>query len=142
MFIKCHLDKNEIAVLKLETFDIPIDRLPNSSTWNWAFDEINNIYFTQLISKSIEMREGWYWCLLIIDSKPIIVELTGHRTSVRGQSLENAWFLDCGIIYDYDINQLIAIINQAATILCHDQQPFHFMDEIAKPIMFYPSLEL
>lgn len=128
-FIKRPLNSEESELIDLEKLGVSQKRRPSSSTWSWAIDEGNEIYFTQLISTGGpygEMREGWYWFILVIQGDPIFIQLTGGSTG----EFANAEFMDFGAVHKYDRKQLIAIANQAAIVQCYNEKPFNFLDKL------------
>lgn len=132
-FINRPLNTEECELLDLEKFGVSVERRPTSSTWCWAIDESNGIYFTQLISSGGaygEMREGWYWYILVINSHPVFIRLTGGSTLMHDIKLADAQFMDCGAIHKYDRKELIIIANNAAIVHCYDKKPFHFLDKL------------
>jgi hypothetical protein len=80
-FTKRKLTEIEISKFNFESFGISGERVP-PQTWDWAVDSDRDIYFTQLISNSHEMRDGYYWYLLVMHQAPYIFKLTEGRSII------------------------------------------------------------
>jgi hypothetical protein len=64
-FVKRPLNPDEHSRLDLAALGIETSRIPPRE-WDWAVDEERNMFCTQLISNTYQMREGWYWYLLLV----------------------------------------------------------------------------
>ena len=139
-FVKRRLAEGEIKASDLEELGIEESRRPISNAWEWAVDEKNDLYFTQLISTSGaygEMKEGRYFYLLLIEHEAILIALTGRSVKLENNTfIDEAQFLDFGAIRKYPLVQLIETVNIAARVFCYDQKPFAFKNDM--PISRYP----
>jgi hypothetical protein len=139
-FIKRPLTEDETNHIDLERLGIEQSRRPPPCTWEWAVDEQNAIYFTQLISSSGafgEMREGRYFYLLVIADEPLVIVLTGFTVRTHKDTpLEEAQFLNFWALPKHDLSELMEVANAAATVLCCDHRPFAFKEN--DPVSRFP----
>jgi hypothetical protein len=75
-FVKRSLKLEEHLRLDLIALGIENRRIPPQD-WSWAVDEDQDVFFTQLISSTYEMREGWYWYLLLVSGSPTMLMVDG-----------------------------------------------------------------
>ena len=80
-FTKRKLTEIEISKFNFEKFGISGKRVPPKA-WDWAVDSDRDIYFTQLISNSHEMRDGYYWYLLVMHQAPYIFKSTEGKSKI------------------------------------------------------------
>lgn len=131
MFVKRSLTEKERDSIRSENVTGYRSRWPESLSWDWAIDESRDIYFTQLMSTGMEMREHRYWYLLLIRNNPVMVMFTGEWITVNNVGFHSTRFTSFGSIRNPDQAckaHLIAVINEAVSVLCEDKTLFHFTD--------------
>ena len=125
-FIKRQLTAEELSSFRNGGYNIIQRRVPDYD-WEWAVDEENGILFTQLISNSNEMREGYYWYLLIVNSKKYIIRVNawgGKR--VNDQLLLNALLEEPEILSDEERKAINIISNEAMQVVSVNHDGLNF----------------
>lgn len=78
-FTKRHLSDAEVSRFNFPALGVVGRRVPPLA-WDWAVDLERNVFCTQLISDTYEMREGNYWYLLVVHGKPFIFWVDAFRS--------------------------------------------------------------
>jgi hypothetical protein len=75
------LNPRELSRLDFAALGV-VDRRVPPWTRDWAIDPEREVLCTQLVSDTSEMREGWYWYLLIVRGEPTVfrVDAFGKAT--------------------------------------------------------------
>lgn len=91
-------------------------RAPEAETWPCAIDIERALFFTPLLSRSHESREGWYFYLLAIGDDLIVIRWDNGLAKILSQ----------GDAARYPQSQLEELINEGAVVACYDKKPFSF----------------
>ena len=79
-FLKRALSDQEFSAVDWGALGIAPKRIPPSN-WSWSVDPARQLFCTQLLSDTSEMREGRYWYLLLFNGKPVIFEVDAFSSS-------------------------------------------------------------
>ena len=80
-FLVRPLNPRELSSLDFAALGV-VDRRVPPWTRDWAIDSERDVLCTQLVGNTFEMREGWYWYLLIVRGEPTVfmVDAFGKAT--------------------------------------------------------------
>ena len=119
-----HLQKEEVEALKINQYEIEERRIPKSEKgWDFAVSQ-DNIYFTQLISDSWEMREYEYWYLYFTTDKYCLIYTNG-RNSINGKYYCNGKVIKTN--YDEsELKKIYELANEAMMVVSYNHDGLNF----------------
>lgn len=92
-FTKRHLSAAELSKIDFSLLKIESKRIP-AREWNWAVNLEQEIFCTQLISDTYEMREGVYWYLLLVKERSFVFIVDAFRSQVIEGHIYREAFLE------------------------------------------------
>ena len=133
-FVKRHLTESELAKINWAALGVNNERVPPSS-WDWAIDVENDIFCTQLISSSYEMREGYYWYLLIAKGQPFIFMVDAFRSQNIAGKIYREAALNKRNLTAQEIQFIERLSNEAHEVVSYSHEPLIFSN-----LQFYSSM--
>jgi hypothetical protein len=133
-FVKRHLTDSELAKINLAALGVNTERVPSSS-WDWAIDVENDILCTQLISSSYEMREGYYWYLLIVKGQPFIFMVDAFRSQNIAGKIYREAALNKRNLTAPEIQFIESLSSEAHEVVSYHHEPLIFSN-----LQFYSSM--
>ena len=118
-FLLRDINETVFPTIDFEAIGVPRHRAPPPKEWPCAVDEGRNLSFTQLISASLEMREGDYYYLLLVGKDPVQIHYRHYGGSL-------ATILPSAIAQKYDRAYIAGLVNEAAVVCTYDRKPFRF----------------
>jgi hypothetical protein len=125
-FTKRHLTEIEFSNFNFKNFGVSDDRVP-PKIWDWAVDSDRNIYFTQLISNGHEMRDGYYWYLLVMHQMPFIFKLNEGKSKIIDGVLHASAELENIVIYTLELPEIERAVSEAHKVVSAHNEPLYFV---------------
>jgi hypothetical protein len=124
-FSKRRLSSEELSKIDFSLLNIESRRIPGPD-WDWAVNPEQEIYCTQLISNTYEMREGVYWYLLLAKGRPFIFLVDAFRSQfVDGHTYREA-FLETQAESD-DLPIVEHLASNAHEAVSHNRERINFV---------------
>ncbi len=133
-FIKRHLTGEELAKIDYEALGIETRRVPPIE-WDWAIDNERQALCTQLISSTYEMREGYYWYLLISQGQPVLFMVDAFGSlKIDGKTYRKA-VLNKAAYSKQEALALEVLANEAHQAVSYRGEPLSF-----EGLQYYSSM--
>jgi hypothetical protein len=87
-----------------------------------------SVLFTQLLSDAAEMRDGQYFYLLLVESSPVFIQLTGRLEWHKNDFHALAEFVDTAEYRKHPMEILHELANSAAIVGSQNVRPFLFRE--------------
>ncbi|MBK7356303.1 hypothetical protein [Propionivibrio sp.] len=125
---------SELAKINWDALGVNKERVPPSS-WDWAIDTENDFLCTQLINSSYEMREGYYWYLLIVKGQPFIFMIDAFRSQNIAGKIHREAALNKRNLTAPEIEFIERLSNEAHEVVSYRQESLIFSN-----LQFYSSM--